>query len=280
MATVEVLAPEVIQQPAESTAEPEPTSTTQAPLAPTLTATPAEVAAVDLPRPAADAPASPIEAPLEALPSPSLEGANLVYAATLRQIGADRYVIAGCVSNIGPRPETGVDLTFELRVGSARLVELRAAGTKSAVNARQAVVALPAIAPGQMHRVDIEVRSKSPLTMLGIRVLVQQARWLAGNVKLNCAAAGSTDRGSGLIADRARFTIDGQPVESARAIQVLQSTPRAHTMQAVQGVPETGSLRKTPGVVVTTPALFSAVAASSLVLAVVGLAAVFARRNL
>jgi hypothetical protein len=194
----------------------------------TLTTTPQAIAAVPPSAPALDAQPAPIvEAPEAALPPPSLETANVVYASALRRIDARRYAVSACLANIGFGRESGLEINIDVRARGARVVEVRSDRATVSISGARAQIRPEPIDANGVRQVDLVVESDLLLTERDIAVAATQARWLAGRVRIACAPGAAGPNAA--VLDRApRFTLDGatvSPADAAQALRVVAAQP-------------------------------------------------------
>lgn len=180
-----------------------------------VTPTPAAVAA--LPDVPAAPPASIIEAPEAALPPPSLETANIVYASGLRRIDARRYAVSACIANVGLGREADLEINVRIRSPGARIVEVRSGRAAVSIAGAEAQISPEPLDASGARQIDVLVESDAALTARDIAVSATQARWLAGRVRLVCEPGPA----SALVAPP-RFLVDGADVRIDQAAQLLR----------------------------------------------------------
>jgi hypothetical protein len=168
-------------------------------------------------------------------PQPTPVQANIVYAFAVQRVEASEYLIAGCVANLGARPESNLDLMFDLRAPAASIMALRASWDSLEINARHASVLIDSLAPGQMRQAEIRVRSDVPIANHHFRVWAPQGRLLEGRVQLACVPRGVT--GAVLAPEQALFMLDGEliSVGAARMELQRQGVPVQLNAPAVRG---------------------------------------------
>lgn len=187
-----------------------------------VTPTPAAVAALlDIPAPIDAVPAVPpasiVEAPEAALPPPSLETANIVYASGLRRIDARRYVVSACIANVGLGREADLEINVRIRSPGSRVVEVRSDRAAVSITGAEAQIRPEPLDASGARQIDVLVESDAALTVRDIAVSATQARWLAGRVRLVCEPGPA----SALVAPP-RFLVDGADVRIDQAAQLLR----------------------------------------------------------
>jgi hypothetical protein len=187
-----------------------------------VTSTPAAVAALlDVPAPIDAVPAAPpasiVEAPEAALPPPSLETANIVYASGLRRIDARRYAVSACIANVGLGRVADLEINLRIRSPGARVVEVRSDRAAVSIAGAEAQIRPEPLDASGARQIDVLVESDAALTARDIAVSATQARWLAGRVRLVCEPGPA----STLVAPP-RFLVDGADVRIDQAAQLLR----------------------------------------------------------